>query len=100
MAARSCLPAASPEQANSDLWVMNADGSNPHDITHTPNVIEVMPDWGTHHLTHWALGDARARSVASAAPATLASRLKQTLAISRGVTEKRRVDWRRRVRPR
>ena len=34
------------------LWVMNADGSNPHDITNTPNVTEVRPDWGTHHLTH------------------------------------------------
>ena len=39
-------------QANTDLWVMNADGSNPHDITNTPNVTEVRPDWGTHHLTH------------------------------------------------
>ena len=39
-------------QANTDLWVMNADGSNPHDITHTPNVTEVRPDWGTHHPTH------------------------------------------------
>jgi Tol biopolymer transport system component len=39
-------------QANSDLWVMNANGSNPHAITHTPNVIESIPDWGTHHLTH------------------------------------------------
>ena len=38
-------------QANTDLWVMNADGSNPHDITNTPNVTEVRPDWGTHHLT-------------------------------------------------
>ena len=28
-------------QATTDLWVMNADGSNPHAITHTPNVIEV-----------------------------------------------------------
>ena len=39
-------------QATSDLWVMNADGTNPHAITHTPNVIESIPDWGTHHLTH------------------------------------------------
>ncbi|MGH3374881.1 MAG: TolB family protein [Actinoallomurus sp.] len=39
-------------QANSDLWVMNADGSNEHAITHTPNVVESIPDWGTHHLTH------------------------------------------------
>jgi hypothetical protein len=34
------------------LWVMNADGSNPHQITHAPNSGEVRPDWGTHHLTH------------------------------------------------
>jgi TolB protein len=41
-----------PGQDNSDLWVMNADGSNQHNITNTPNVIEVTPDWGTHRLTH------------------------------------------------
>jgi Tol biopolymer transport system component len=34
------------------LWVMNADGSNQHQITHAPNSGEVSPDWGTHHLTH------------------------------------------------
>ena len=34
------------------LWVMNADGSNQHQITHAPNSGEVRPDWGTHHLTH------------------------------------------------
>jgi Tol biopolymer transport system component len=39
-------------QATTDLWVMNADGSNPHDITNTPNFDEVRPDWGTHHLAH------------------------------------------------
>ena len=37
--------------STTDLWVMNADGSNPHAITHTPNVFEVHPDWGTHRLT-------------------------------------------------
>ncbi|HYX84429.1 MAG TPA: hypothetical protein VE777_05630 [Gaiellales bacterium] len=35
------------EQANPDLWVINADGSHPHDITNTPNVVEFAPDWGT-----------------------------------------------------
>ena len=39
-------------QSTTDLWVMNADGNNQHDITNTPNVTEVRPDWGTHHLTH------------------------------------------------
>ena len=34
------------------LWVMNADGSNQHQITHAPTSGEVAPDWGTHHLTH------------------------------------------------
>jgi TolB protein len=36
------------------LWVMNADGSNQHQITHAraPNSGEVAPDWGTHHPTH------------------------------------------------
>jgi TolB protein len=46
------FPRVLPGQANSDLWVMNADGSNQHAITHTPNVIESIPDWGTHHLTN------------------------------------------------
>ena len=34
------------------LWVKNADGSNQHQITHSPTSGEVAPDWGTHHLTH------------------------------------------------
>jgi Tol biopolymer transport system component len=29
-----------------DLWIVNADGTHPHDITNTPNANEFAPDWG------------------------------------------------------
>jgi Tol biopolymer transport system component len=34
-----------PHSAN-DLWIVNANGTHPHDITNTPNITEFAPDWG------------------------------------------------------
>jgi len=33
--------------AQTDLWVMRANGHDPHDITNTPGTSEQSPDWGS-----------------------------------------------------
>jgi hypothetical protein len=35
------------QDAHSDVWVINADGTDPHAITNTPSADEIEPDWGT-----------------------------------------------------
>ena len=31
---------------NNDIWAMDADGSNPVQLTNTPGIAEIYPDWG------------------------------------------------------
>jgi TolB protein len=35
----------------SDLYTVNADGSGLFQVTHTPDLFEIVADWGTHPLT-------------------------------------------------
>jgi Tol biopolymer transport system component len=37
---------ANPFQNNTDIYVMNADGSDLTNVTNTPNLREYVPDWG------------------------------------------------------
>ena len=43
--ARSKCRAFQDQCGPTDLWTMAADGSHPHQLTHTPDVRELSPDW-------------------------------------------------------
>jgi hypothetical protein len=39
------------DDAQRDLYTVNADGSGLFQVTHTPDISEFNGDWGTHPLT-------------------------------------------------